>query len=414
MKRILGILLLIFSTLSAFAVEYTPQGKSFYSIRDKNAKKLSPRFQPKINQRQEFSLLNYTYYYYDFDFNYWQDYYRYTPTIVEDITTSLDIDIKNFDTSAWDEYYQYSYQYNEVDKLTETLVQYKEIDNWINETLETFSYNADNLTESYLIQNWRSNVWQDSLRINYYYEDEVPVREEWIYYDLLRNEPQYRCLYTVNAEGKVIEEIWEYVWDNLWYAYLKGVYSYSNELLVDEFWYDFIDNIWTPSGRYTYNYVNEDIAEINGFYWENYNWTPYYKYLYTYGVNDLLIRINYQEYSSEDSQWLDISKFEYFWELVTNIDNEDLILSPQTPVLFPNPFCESFSIDFPSLTRSLPETVSIYDIKGRKIQTLNLKLKQEKVMQTIGDLSALPSGIYFIKIGKQNSIPPIKAVRINK
>lgn len=74
----------------------------------------------------------------------------------------------------------------------------------------------------------------------------------------------------------------------------------------------------------------------------------------------------------------------------------------QSVKVYPNPASTIFTIEASSDIKS----VQLYDIQGRQLQALSAEGQSRQI-----DVSALPSGIYFVKAATQNGTAVQKVVK---
>ena len=79
---------------------------------------------------------------------------------------------------------------------------------------------------------------------------------------------------------------------------------------------------------------------------------------------------------------------------VSFTSSEPLGLSEKDILVYPNPVTDKLILSFPNISRSLDEGLRILDLRG-SVLPVQFERKAEEV---VADVSALPSGIYFVKL----------------
>lgn len=368
----------------------------------------------------------YLYYYYDSEREYWQDYYRYTPEYDDEYEwLSILIEEKDITSGLWSDYYLYTYSYDVSGNLIEVLMQERINNVWQNDFLERLSYDGNNNLTSYLFQEWIDNGWTDSLKIDYFYEQDRLVREEWLYYNEVLNTPQYRALYEYNEKGKVALETWELIYENVWYPYTKGEYEYNADtLLVKERWYDIVEFDWQETLLFNYSYFGKKLTGIIGFIRSETGdvWLNNVKHNYQYDNNGELAEYKYQEWSDEPNNWEDVYKYTYHYRIITGIDGEEDSFSVSPSSLnvikvYPNPLISEAYVTISNNRVNdviHPVEIVLYDIKGRKVQTVRSTATETADKWKITLNSVNSNGIYFLKVKTDNSVYVSKVLVINR
>jgi hypothetical protein len=90
---------------------------------------------------------------------------------------------------------------------------------------------------------------------------------------------------------------------------------------------------------------------------------------------------------------------------VYNSINDKAIPNSEESILYPNPASDYISIDL-SFLRMQESKIKIYDVVGECVLSVETGLRP---VSTKIDVSALPAGVYFLKIGNKK---PVKFVKL--
>lgn len=365
--------------------------------------------------------------------------------------------------SDWENSYKYTYKFNNNNNLY--IYQYWNGTEWLNEYRYVYDYESGYLS-NYLVQLGDSLSWNNYYRFIYYRNSQTNLEDSVLYqtWNVSAWENYQLTRYIKNSNGKD-SIITYYNWSAGWVNVSRYLYSYNSSSLNYSYVYELWDGSdWVPSSRYTLNYDSNSnylgyIYETwDGALWINaskysytYNgdnkqteykrqnwdgalWENDWRYTYEYDLNGSRTEQEYQDYvmgnwesdyrelySYDENNnrtetlrevwdgtiFINYSRIRFFYELVTSVEDEQIVNSFQLYNNYPNPFNPSTKIDF-----ILPEksnvTLIIYDILGNEVQTI-LNSELESGLKSVSfNASGLASGVYLYKIdvksseGKQN------------
>ncbi len=378
MKKTFLILCIVLSILSITAIDKTLILKPTHDI---------------YNTRSTEGLIS-EYTYSEYLDNQWEDIYNSIYTYNVNNVTSIDVD-KNIE-EIWTDFEYYTYTYDTNNNLTNMLYQIY-IPTLYNYRQENYSYNDDNLVESYNLQKWVNTAWQDSLTINYTYEDGILVDEEWVYFSSGKDNEQYRVSYEYNLLGYKIYELWEVSNDGVnWDNYSKCNYERDiNSYLINEIWQTWSNESWQDYSKYVYSYNDAMILNnVTGLTAENNEWINYSLASYQYSdyiYADLLIT---QLWSNDTSNWENSTKYSY--EYIPVVSNHEQNIENALPSItsYPNPSRNSFTVK----SNESIISVSVYNLKGQKISEFSNPSKSASLELSSLLKESLPSGIYFLRV----------------
>ncbi len=142
--------------------------------------------------------------------------------------------------------------------------------------------------DSFLIESYTSNDWENSLSYRYYYNENQKV------------EQYFRYSYTVSDE-----------WINsAWYTYNYD----TNEVLTERIHHSWDEGMqqWLISSKYNYSY-NPDgtIAQVNIDYWDGSFWQENRRDTYTHDNDGNIIELIREEWNNDTEEWELAGKVEY-------------------------------------------------------------------------------------------------------
>ena len=220
--------------------------------------------------------------------------------------------------------------------------------NWVNDSLIEYSYNNENLLDTFITHKWRyGTVWGNEYKATYNYNsnNKIILKTGWSWgggwYESSRDYYAYYGsgnLLAIDYHSKV-EGNWrylsriEYNWNefnlvsmiaaeglwifyNYWGPLWKDEYSYdsTNSLIMKEKFVHYLQNHWEPDLRDLYFYENRDsyIQNIRQDWDDNDSiWVNDYRYLYEYNSNNLLISATYQDWQLDSLHWKNVWRESY-------------------------------------------------------------------------------------------------------
>lgn len=267
---------------------------------------------------------------------------------------------------------------------------------------EHYYYTDDGLFESYLLQDWdmANEVWIDAEQWTSTIEDgriTVMNIEEYDE-DLMNWRPDERLTYTWDGE-LITSQLVEYYADEVWTnSDLHYMYYLDNELMdyiLSQVW----DGGWVDDHKVTYSY-EEDLQTYNlTLEWIDGAWVNAEQEFITYDDLDRQIFSHKDEFFEGD--WLNDSET-YLYYTVEN--NPDVIAHSSIELsAYPNPFNPSTTLSWQTDGSFLPQTVKIYDLRGKKVNELAVITGNNgtgAITWNGCDQNgfSLPSGIYFFRL----------------
>src|SRR5665648_142070 len=357
------------------------------------------------------------------------------------------------------------YTYNSIGNMTQE-IEYgwdETVSQWVASWKYEFTYNATGEMIQEIDSNWDETAgeWVVSWKYDYVYDSNGNMTEEIEYgWDETVSQwvASWKYEFTYNATGEMIQEIdsnggetagewvvsWkydyvydsngnmteeiEYGWDETvsqWVASWKYEYTYdSNGNMTEEIEsnLDVISGQWVVGWKYGYTYdSSENVMQEIGYSWDETAevWVSEWKYEYTYDNSYTKDELLLPYYFPKNPDYF-IHKLngytEYEWDINSgqwNISSElTLYYSPKiitgtNPVIkdeiviYPNPVTDGFRI----LGLSELSTIILSDSNG--IVWLSKELAINEYVST----SALPPGIYLIRINTRESSTVKKLIK---
>ena len=345
-------------------------------------------------------------------------------------------------------YQQYFYSYDANNNLIEQKYQLYDntIDDWVNNTLDSFYYNTQNLDTLSINYVWNTsdNQWQPFWKAHFYYDsfgNKIMKKtyfwnsstSAWDIYGL--DSFYYENGYLIRAVSYLWDYdggswafnfVTDYIYDSngnliLYYSlnrdldttYKKAFYYDSRNLLIkDTVWSrDFSTNFYGYlfNEVLTYDDSTNWISEIMQ-RWDttSHSWINdralYFSYNTDVNISNAIMPFNYRFcvnlptrllfklWNTDSSYWYDT--FEYLYKYETIITSSQRISNPFQITLYPNPADNVVNINIPDERQAI---VSIYDENGRLVHTAPLITGQVNV-------KFLPTGTYFVVVRGKNKV----------
>lgn len=252
---------------------------------------------------------------------------------------------------------------------------------WDPRTKRIYQYNSNSSLNEYITQKWDANINQ------------------------FINTDKLKLSYNSNQD---IDTFLFLSWDtlsNLWMNRAQFISKYDNqhnEIESEQQEWDIATKLWQKISltKNSYDQNNSKVLTIE-YEWLNNNWVELYKTKYnnTYDTDLNLIKVINQDWDTTSQTFINYDKIDYFYskhDIISNTASKE----KSTIKIYPNP-CQDF-ITIDGLT--LSSQVSIFDLQSNPIQV-------EKDNDRI-DLSNLNSGIYFLRIRKENENLTFKIIKI--
>ncbi len=298
-----------------------------------------------------------------------------------------------------------TFEYNPNGQLQERVQFWKDFNNgeWIPKSKKEFTFNSlgQLKTESTLHRQPNSNFWTFSSQIKFAYDPQSLLIEKVSSHSFNGNWLNDKLeTFTYDSLSMLSEEIhfyWLYSTES-WQPLKKFDYSYNqNNQLIEKTgsrWT--LDSIWQWKPgylRYVYEYKKFGLLKLEKLFLWNIaanTWKPTYRYNYyhDYPSGKLIEKIT-EIYRRSEVAWIQWSTKEHFCSgfstatEFTSLDNINCI--------YPNPFKQGSSISCENIGVVNPATLSVYDIMGR------LHLKQQFTRETRIE-KQLSAGSYFLII----------------
>jgi hypothetical protein len=283
---------------------------------------------------------------------------------------------------------------------------------WVNSTKTENIYNLNGLLLQVVIYTWlqSNSIWEPRTKRIYQYNSNSSLNEhitqKWdANINQFINTDKSKLSYNSNQD---IDTFLFLSWDtlsNIWLNRTQFISKYDNkhnEIESENQDWDITTKLWQKISldKYSYDQNNSKILTIE-YEWLNNNWVELYKTKYnnTYDTDLNLIKVINQDWDTTSQTFINYDKIDYFYskhDIISNTASKE----NSTIKIYPNP-CQDF-ITIDGLT--LSSQVSIFDLQSNPIQV-------EKDIDRI-DLSNLNSGIYFLRIRKENENLTFKIIKI--
>lgn len=283
---------------------------------------------------------------------------------------------------------------------------------WVNSTKTENIYNLNGLLLQVVIYTWlqSNSIWEPRTKRIYQYNSNSSLNEhitqKWdANINQFINTDKSKLSYNSNQD---IDTFLFLSWDtlsNIWLNRTQFISKYDNkhnEIESENQDWDITTKLWQKISldKYSYDQNNSKILTIE-YEWLNNNWVELYKTKYnnTYDTDLNLIKVINQDWDTTSQTFINYDKIDYFYskhDIISNTASKE----NSTIKIYPNP-CQDF-ITIDGLT--LSSQVSIFDLQSNPIQV-------EKDNDRI-DLSNLNSGIYFLRIRKENENLTFKIIKI--
>ncbi len=200
--------------------------------------------------------------------------------------------------------------------------------------------------------------------------------------------------YTYNVQGlpsKLVREFWNSE-SNQWEINAKELNTYNGSGdIVENVRLKLEEGSWvnkekTSSSYNSSGYLSTEVLYVWG---ELINdWSIKYKWDYTYHSNfsEMLVIFSFQNQTT--GEIIESSRITYFYS--TSLDLMEEQFKPI--IIYPNPANNLVNIH---LKNSSSAKITLADISGRLMQSINIEEGQQEYQM---DISAYPSGIYFIEV----------------
>lgn len=319
--------------------------------------------------------------------------------VTYDYNSSLNTDLEhvyNWDdsTSLWEENIRVDYTYDGSALLVEKLSYYLlDSGQTYNLYWGHYTYNSDDLVDTFLSQRWISTEWRSDQRYEHAYDIDGNITErKRAVWDMLQSSWRYidRLLYTYNSEGRVTEllkQSWNVVGSS-WHDSKRTVYTYDVDgLLVQELNENYQNQVWVPYSRILHtnngngNQVKSETQQWNS---QTMQWVGLWEFNYEYNTDNTL----HQRVTRimVDSVWVNDHRETYYYDMHQQVEET----GQEQLLIYPNPATDHITI---TMSGGGPSHTQIYDSQGRIVAT-QVGLGKTAVV----DVRHLSSGTYFIRI----------------
>lgn len=251
---------------------------------------------------------------------------------------------------------------------------------WVNESRTMITYHSGLLQAEAISQNWTGAIWADTLKTEFTYDGD-----------------------------NITQMVSSFKDGDSWSQALRSTYTYDGGLLatiLTEIYFAIPPTPpdWTASTRTTNTYDNglltEQLFETYSLYLPPMGWNMTGRNTYEYDAQDRQTVSIYQMYSAATAlDWLNTSRTESYYTPadVRQIDGVALPDRVSLDQNYPNPFNPATEIRF-ALTHSSHVTLDIYDVMGRKVQTLIDQTLPVGTHEVDFDGAGMASGVYFYRL----------------
>jgi len=268
---------------------------------------------------------------------------------------------------------------------------------------EYFYYTEGGLFDSYLQTGWEAEneIWIDLEQINTTIVDgkiTVIATDEYNY-DVMAWVPDERRTYTWDGElitSQMQEYFDGYNWDNEDMNYM--IYHDSGQMnyVLYQTWQD---GGWVDDYKTTYTYEdNLNTYSLNEV-WEEGVWVNDHETYFTYDDQERLVMGHENDFY--EGGWINQQESYIYYTL----DNDPDEIEPvsQNMMLYPNPFNPSTTLSWQVNGSILPDLLAIYDIKGRKIDQIDVSTGVDGKGSVSWNGKDAPSGVYFFRLSGYES-----------
>ena len=311
--------------------------------------------------------------------------------------------------------YRINYSYDENDfRLREEITQLKIANGWVNQKSDTYEYDEIGRISSTLIQVWENNVWVNSSKLDYVYDEDVihVTDSEWVdgefiarfnytiidtpeSYELLQQEIQedgtlenvYKQIISYNADHHLVSIVYQ-GWNEAANAWENGTmqsYVYEGSLCKTVYYSDWEDGDWAePTGKF------EFACDEHG------NTTQAISYLLDDGQwneGGLCADVTMPYANNEKSMLFVASRVDvvYAGFLSTNELTQNAAFS-----IYPNPANNVICVNGEGF-----EKAEIYNVAGQKV----MESSDARI-----DVRALQADVYMVKIFGNGTSETLKVV----
>ncbi|MCF7913150.1 MAG: T9SS type A sorting domain-containing protein [Candidatus Cloacimonetes bacterium] len=263
---------------------------------------------------------------------------------------------------------------------------------------EYYYYTGEELFESYLQEGWESGneIWINLEQINTTIVDgkiTVFAQDEYNY-DLMDWVPEERRTYT--WDGDLITSQLEEYFDSTNWINEDMFYMYYHESgLMDYILYQSWENGgWVDDNRNTYTYEDNLNTYTLTESWEEGAWVNDEELYITYDDQDRPVFLHETEFY--EGEWINEQDTYIYYTLANDPDEIEPVSINM--MVYPNPFNPSTTLSWQVNGSILPDKIAIYDIRGRKIDEIEVFTGADGKGSVIWDGNGAATGLYFFKL----------------
>lgn len=283
----------------------------------------------------------------------------------------------NQEAQEYENKFSYTFFYNEQNQMNKIIHKEWDTNEWLDIQAHNYTYNADGNLEEHTVHSFDPDTGMEdkASQMRYYtYENGHPTGYVWKNIDLDSGQETYQLKVetTTDENGNVVEEV-----ENEW---------------------DSTENAWIPYLRYIYTHdtsVNQPkvLTAKN-----NQNYTRFYETWYK-NPNPVTEMRSF-EYQRNDDSWIATKIYRREYAPIESLNTHKVEVKTPNIKIYPNPATQYFALD----TTLEKLQIEIYDSTGKIVQTFHKKQNQYQI-------SALPTGIYFIVVKAENQTHQFKLLK---
>lgn len=265
-------------------------------------------------------------------------------------------------------------------------------------THEYYYYTDELIFESYLQEGWENGneIWIYLEQINTTIVDgkiTVFAQDEYNY-DMMAWVPEERRTYT--WDGDLITSQLEEYFDSTNWINEDMFYMYYHESgLMNYILYQRWENGgWVDDNRTTYTYEDNLNTYSLTESWEEGAWVDDEELYITYDDQDRPVFMHETEFY--EGEWIN-EQDTYIYYTLDN-DPDEIEQVSINMMVYPNPFNPSTTLSWQVNSSILPDKLAIYDIRGRKIDEIEVFTRADGNGSVNWDGNGAASGLYFFKL----------------
>jgi hypothetical protein len=293
---------------------------------------------------------------------------------------------------------------------------------WVDDRLDTFTYDANENMLTALSQGWENGAWVNFRLYTYTYDANENMLT-WLWQNWENGAwVNFRLdTYTYVANGNMLTLLYQ-GWENgEWVNYWLSTYTYdANGNRLVHLYQNWETSAWVNDYLHTYTYdANGNM--LTGLYqnWENSAWMNDEKYEYIF----LPGQVNAQAYDWDGSNWIESSlnailniyiggehisyyyainvEF-YYTDITTGIEEQDVCLDNSPIFCYPNPVTDQINLEINPAWQSAHYLIELIGQTGQNVKSFEISsgLSSTALPLSVEDV---PPGMYLLRVtaGKQ-------------